>query len=148
MKLLQTVGRHLPIWKAAWHAEAARPVAAAPCGKTVEFLPAVLEIQHAPPSPIGRAILWTIMLVFTAGIVWASISWIDIVAVAPGKIIASGYSKVIQPYETGVIEKIHVVDGQVVKQGDVLIELDTTLNRADGERAANERRARAKEFAI
>ena len=141
MKLLQTVGRHLTIWKAAWHAEAARPVAAALCGKTVEFLPAVLEIQHAPPSPIGRAILWTIMLVFTAGIVWASISWIDIVAVAPGKIIASGYSKVIQPYETGVIEKIHVVDGQVVKQGDVLIELDTTLNRADGERAANERRA-------
>ena len=47
----------------------------------------------------------------------------------------------IQPYETGVIASIHVQDGQTVKRGDVLIELDSTLNRADHERAFNEYRA-------
>ncbi|WP_053378906.1 HlyD family type I secretion periplasmic adaptor subunit [Nitrospira moscoviensis] len=98
----------------------------------------MLEIQEAPPSPIGRAILWTLVLVFTTGVLWATLGWIDIVATAQGKIIPSGYSKVIQPYESGVIAAIYVQDGQVVKKGDVLIELDPTLNRADYDRAANE----------
>ena len=107
----------------------------------MEFLPAVLEIQQIPPSPIGRALLWTILAAFTAAGLWATLGWVDIVATAQGKIIPSGYSKIIQPYETGVIASIHVQDGQTVKQGDVLIELDSTLNRADYDRAFNEYRA-------
>lgn len=136
-----TVSRHWTIWKAAWRAESARQLGTAPGGRTTEFLPAVLEIQQAPPSPIGRAISWTIIAVFTAGTLWATFGWIDIVATAQGRIIASGYSKIIQPYETGVIASIHVIDGQVVKRGEVLIELDPTQNRADHDRASNEYRA-------
>ena len=101
----------------------------------------MLEIQQAPPSPIGRAILWTIMAVFASAVLWATFGWIDIVATAQGKIIPSGYSKVIQPYETGVITAIYVQDGQVVKKGDTLIDLDPTQNRADHDRASNEYRA-------
>jgi membrane fusion protein, hemolysin D len=136
-----TVSRHWTIWKAAWRAESAPGLGTAPGGRTTEFLPAVLEIQQAPPSPIGRAISWTIIGVCVAGILWATFGWIDIVATAQGKIIASGYSKVIQPYETGVIASIHVLDGQVVRHGEILIELDPTQNRADRDRAANEYRA-------
>jgi hemolysin D len=72
---------------------------------------------------------------------WATFGWIDIVATAQGKIIPSGYSKVIQPYEAGVIAAIHVQNGQLVKRGDVLIDLDATLHRADRDRASNEYRA-------
>lgn len=133
--------RHVSVWRAAWQGEAERPLGAVPSGQAVEFLPAVLEIQEAPPSPIGRAILWTIMAVFAAGITWACVGWIDIVATAQGKIIPSGYSKVIQPYETGVIAAIYVQDGQMVRKGDVLIDLDPTQNRADHDRASNEYRA-------
>src|SRR5689334_19950265 len=136
-----TLSRHWSIWKAAWRAESMRQLGTAPGGRTTEFLPAVLEIEQAPPSPIGRAISWTIIGVFVAGMAWATFGWIDIVATAQGKIIASGYSKVIQPYETGVIASIHVIDGKVVRRGDVLIELDPTQNRADHDRASNEYRA-------
>lgn len=135
------VARHWAVWKAAWQAECGAPLGAVAGGRAAEFLPAVLEIQQSPPSPVGRAILWTIMAVFAFAVLWASFGWIDIVATAQGKIIASGYSKVIQPYETGVIAAIHVLDGQVVKKGDVLIELDPTQNRADHDRASNEYRA-------
>ena len=124
-----TVTRHWHVWKTAWQAERTVVPSAVHSRRAAEFLPAVLEIQQAPPSPIGRAILWTIMAVFLFAGLWASFGWIDIVATAQGKIIASGYSKVIQPYETGVIAAIHVLDGQVVKKGDVLIELDPTQNR-------------------
>lgn len=137
--LLETLSRHWSIWRAASLAESSRPLASTVSGRrATEFLPAVLEIQQTPPSPIGRALLWTIVLVFAAGMLWATYGWIDIVATAQGKIIASGYSKVIQPYEAGVIAAIHVQDGQAVKKGDVLIELDPTLNRADYDRVVNE----------
>src|SRR5512147_2368593 len=142
------LARHWTVWKAAWQAEKGAGTVGAeflppslPGAQATEFLPAVLEIQQAPPSPIGRAILWTILAVFTAGVLWATFGWIDIVATARGKIIPSGYSKVIQPYEAGVIAAIHVQNGQSVRHGDVLIELDPTLNRADHDRALNEYRA-------
>jgi len=135
------LSRHWSVWRAAWQAEDDRPLGTVPTARATEFLPAVLEIQQAPPSPIGRAILWTIMAVFASGVLWAVLGWIDIVATAQGKIIPSGYSKVIQPYETGVITAIHVQDGQIVKRGEVLIELDPTQNRADQNRAANEYQA-------
>ncbi len=141
MTMITATVRHMAAWRAAWQIERATPVGVLPGGRAVEFLPAVLEIQDAPPSPIGRAILWTIMLVFTTAVVWSSVSKIDIVAVGQGKIIPSGHSKTIQPFETGVIAVIHVQDGQTVKQGEVLIELDATQNGADRDRATNEYRA-------
>jgi hemolysin D len=136
------ISRHWTVWKAAWQAESYRPPGSTAFGtRATEFLPAVLEIQQAPPSPIGRALLWTILAAFTAGVLWTMFGRIDIVATAQGKIIPSGYSKIIQPYEAGVIASIHVQDGQTVRQGDVLIELDSTLNAADRARAINEYRA-------
>lgn len=134
--------RHWAVWKVSWQAESSRPAGSAvSVGPAMEFLPAVLEIQQVPPSPIGRAVLWTILATVMAGGVWTTFGWIDIVATAQGKIIPSGYSKIIQPYEAGVIASIHVQDGQTVKQGEVLIELDSTLNLADHDRAFNEYRA-------
>src|SRR5215831_17578163 len=110
-------------------------------GQAWEFLPAVLEIEEAPPSPIGRLFTWTIMAVFAAAVLWAAFGTIDIVAVAQGKVIPSGHSKVIQPLESGVIRAIHVQNGQEVQEGQVLIELDTTANSADYDRLVNELQA-------
>src|SRR6202045_3904113 len=96
------------------------------------FLPAALEIVETPPSPTGRAIGVTIIALFCLALGWAAFGKIDIVASAPGKIIASGRTKTIQPFETGVVRAIHVRDGMAVKAGDVLIELDPPMNLADG----------------
>jgi hemolysin D len=95
------------------------------------FLPAALEITETPPSPIGRAIGATLILLFCAALVWAWLGTIDIVASATGKIVASGSTKVVQPFETGVVRSIRVQDGQAVKMGDVLIELDPTVSAAE-----------------
>jgi hemolysin D len=97
----------------------------------IAFLPAALEIVETPPSPIGRAISLTIALLFAIAIAWASIGQVDIVATAKGKIVPSGRTKTIQPLEIGTIRAIHVEDGQAVKAGEVLIELDTTASDAD-----------------
>ena len=70
-------------------------------GEELAFLPAALEIVETPPSPIGRTIAVTIILLFCAALVWAWWGTIDIVASATGKIVPSGRTKVIQPFETG-----------------------------------------------
>jgi hemolysin D len=95
------------------------------------FLPAALEIVESPPSPIGRAIGMTIIVLFGAALAWAGWGTIDIVASAPGKVVSGGRSKVVQPFESGVVRAIRVQDGQSVKAGDVLIELDPTVNAAE-----------------
>jgi hemolysin D len=95
------------------------------------FLPAALEIVETPPSPTGRMIAATIILLFCAVLAWAAWGKIDIVATATGRVIASGRSKVVQPFETGIVRAIRVQDGQAVRAGDVLIELDPTVNAAE-----------------
>jgi hemolysin D len=102
------------------------------------FLPAALEVQESPPSPVGRAILWTLIALCSSAIAWAGFSQVDIVAVAPGKLVPGGRVKVVQSVGLGTVRAIHVADGQRVKAGDVLIELDPTFAEADRTRMAEE----------
>jgi hemolysin D len=97
------------------------------------FLPAALEIVETPPSPIGRAIGATIIALFCLALVWAAFGHVDIVASSTGQIVPSGRVKLIQPFETGVVRAIDVRDGQRVKAGDVLIQLDPTMTEAEEE---------------
>lgn len=104
----------------------------------LEFLPAALEVQESPPSPVGRFVMWTVIAMIVVAFVWSVIGRVEIVAVAPGKIIPSGQVKVIQPSNIGRVKAIHVADGDSVKAGQALIELDPTLAEADRQRLESE----------
>lgn len=103
-----------------------------------DFLPAVLELLEKPPSPAGRWILWSILLVVAAAVVWAVYGRVDIVAVAHGKIIPAGSIKAVQPAQLGIVRNLYVTEGQRVTAGEPLIELDPTVNDADRERLAGQ----------
>src|SRR5215469_10809999 len=102
------------------------------------FLPAALEILETPPSPVGRTIVFSIIALFCLALLWAFFGQVDIIASATGKIIPTGHTKDIQPFETGVVRAIHVHDGQVVREGEVLIELDPTMNQAETSHLTND----------
>lgn len=102
--------------------------------KTLEhqFMPAVLEITETPPNPLGRIVMYVIMAVFAVFILLACFTHIDIIAVAPGKIISSGKIKLIQPLKSGVVVEIYVRDGQLVKKDAPLVKVkfeDSESNR-------------------
>jgi len=86
------------------------------------FLPAALEIIETPPTPIGRLGAYCLVAVFAFALAWACIGRVDIVAVAKGKIVPTGHTKIVQPFETGVVREIRVRDGQKIMAGDSLIE--------------------------
>ena len=96
-----------------------------------EFLPADLEILETPPSPVRMALILIICAFVVAALVWSWFGRIDIVAVAQGKIQPAGRVKVIEPLEAGKVAAIHVENGQHVKAGDVLIEMEQGDTRAE-----------------
>jgi hemolysin D len=98
-----------------------------------EFLPEAVEIEETPPSPFGRILLWTVVLLTVVAFLWSYFGKVDEEVVARGKVIPDGMVKVIQPRDTGVIRAIHVEEGQRVKEGDLLIELDPTITQAEVE---------------
>ncbi len=95
------------------------------------FLPAALELQETPPHPAARWTLWVLISFLALALIWACLGQIDIVAVAPGKLVVSNQSKIVQALDTAVVKAIHVRDGQQVKAGQLLIELDNTVSDAD-----------------
>lgn len=103
-----------------------------------QFLPAALALQDTPVHPAPRITMWLLISFALIAFVWAMIGKIDIVATATGKIIPNDRTKVIQPLESAVIKSIYVRDGQAVKQGDLLIELDATSAQADTDRLTND----------
>ncbi|WP_152222308.1 HlyD family type I secretion periplasmic adaptor subunit [Pseudomonas sp. SCB32] len=107
----------------------------------VQFLPAALSLQEQPVHPAARYIKWAIMAFSALALLWACLGEIDVVATAQGKIVPSGKTKVIQPSEVAVVRNIHVYDGQQVKAGDLLVELDASQTGADVERLKTDLKA-------
>ncbi|RZL00998.1 MAG: HlyD family type I secretion periplasmic adaptor subunit, partial [Rubrivivax sp.] len=134
----ELLGRYKAIFSEVWKQrhELAGPARMA---DEAAFLPAALSLQETPPHPAPRRVIWAVISLFCIAVLWACFGKIDIVAVAPGRIEVSEGTKVIQPLETSVVKAIHVQDGDKVKAGDVLIELDATMAKADSSRVTQER---------
>jgi hemolysin D len=103
-----------------------------------EFLPAALEVLETPASPLSRAVAVLIACFFTVAIAWACVGQIDIIAEVPGKIVPTGRTKAIQPLEVGIVSAIRVQNGEQVKSGQVLVELDATAVNAERKRTAQD----------
>ncbi len=125
-----TLARHLSVLRASWSIQAAADAVAKPRSDH-EFLPAALEIMEKPPSPGFRWLMIALCALFGIALIWSIFGRVDVVAIASGKTLPAGNAKVIQPIEIGSVRVIHVRNGQRVKKGDLLIELDTTISGAD-----------------
>ncbi len=128
------IAHHIDVWKEALKADKAKPRQAPLARAELAFLPAALEVSETPASPAARVTALTIAAFFTVAVAWASIGDLDIVATAPGKIIPSQRVKLIQPLETSIVRAVHVTEGQAVKAGDVLVELEAAGTRTDVDR--------------
>lgn len=78
----------------------------------------------------SRAILWSLMGVTTASIVWANVAKIEEAIPAQGKLEPTGTVKEIQAPVGGVVKAIYVKDGQYVKSGQPLLSFDATTTKA------------------
>lgn len=103
-----------------------------------EFLPAALALQEKPISPASRLAAKLLIGLVVCTLLWAVFGKIDIIVNASGKIIPSSRTKTIASVDTASVHAIHVTEGQSVKAGDVLVELDTSETNAERDKAAGE----------
>lgn len=97
-----------------------------------QFLPAVLAVQETPTPAAPRVFMWLLIAFAFLAVAWSVFGKIDIVAVASGKIVPSGYTKVVQPLGAAVVKASHV------KKGDVLV----MLEREQGQASLSDSRAK------
>ena len=96
-----------------------------------DFHPALIRLQDAPPSPLGRMVLWVLLAFLALLLAWSFVGRLDIVAVAEGKLVPASYLKIVQPAEAGVVKEILVREGEAVRQGQVLMRMDASLAESD-----------------
>lgn len=118
------------VLKASWKADNARRKALIPSHET-DFLPAALEVIERPVSPTARVAAWVLLVGLVITILWTVFGRVDVVASASGKLMPTGSVKLVQAPGPGVVRAIHVHDGDVVRKGQPLIDLDPTLSGAD-----------------
>ncbi|CDL85158.1 HlyD family type I secretion periplasmic adaptor subunit [Xenorhabdus szentirmaii] len=129
--------RYRDVWSQSWRQRKSMDMSPRQADE-LQFLPTALELQETPVHPAPRIFIWGIMGFALLALLWAYIGKIEVVAVAPGKIVPNGKTKLIQPRETAVVKAIHVNDGQMVKSGELLVELDPTAASADVSRIQSE----------
>lgn len=131
---MTAIARHWVAARAAMAAERARAGNLMRVAET-DFLPEALEIVQRPVSPTGRGTAWLLLAGFATLSLWLFVGRVDMVVTAQGRIAPAGDVKIIQSAQPGTIHAILVREGQVVRAGQPLIELDPTMTLADGAQA-------------
>jgi hemolysin D len=97
----------------------------------IEFLPDADQIERSPLPRSARITLHVAAAALVSFLLWASLSEVDRVVIAHGRLVTPLPNIVVQPLETSIIQSIDVRSGQVVKKGERLATLDPTFTEAD-----------------
>lgn len=85
----------------------------------------------------SRTQLLVLLAILLIACAWASWATLDEQVRASGTVIVSSRSQVVQVVDGGVLRKLHVREGDSVKAGDLLAELDTVRFAASSEEIAS-----------
>lgn len=77
-----------------------------------------------------RILVWCLAAVILIFVLWASWAALDQITRAPGAVIPSSKTQVIQSMDGGTIESLHVKEGDIVKAGQLLVQFDKTRPQA------------------
>ncbi|MFC6167000.1 HlyD family type I secretion periplasmic adaptor subunit [Acinetobacter terrestris] len=84
----------------------------------------VTELE--PPLPKASLFIWIICLGLVTLLLWAWFFKLEEVSTGTGKVVSSSKEQTIQSLEGGILTKLNVREGEIVKQGQILAQLDPT----------------------
>jgi len=85
-----------------------------------------LAVDDAGLKRSPHWLLAAIIAFFAIALLWAWLSQIDEIARGEGKVITASQTQYVQNLEGGIVAKIRITEGDNVKKGQVLFELDRT----------------------
>ena len=98
-----------------------------------EFKPTMAEIEERPVNPLGRIIFWVIVAAMVFFTTWMCLGRVDVVVSARGLVIPDGDVKIVQPLDTGIVSSILCREGDYVRKGQVLMEIDPSITAPEFE---------------
>jgi adhesin transport system membrane fusion protein len=108
------------------------PVAVPPVAANQTAYGRLDRLIDAYPMPTWRPYAWTVSSLMALFLVWSVFARLDEVAIAPGEVVPFGRVKQIQHLEGGVLRELYVREGDEVKEGAPLFQVDlpaSALNR-------------------
>jgi hemolysin D len=100
-------------------------------GAILEFQSPTLTLISAPAPFTARITLWLLGSLVVLSLTLLATVPVDRVVATTGIVLAQSPNVIVQPLETAIVRKIYVREGEVVKKGDVLAELDPTFANSD-----------------
>jgi adhesin transport system membrane fusion protein len=112
----------------------------------LKFMSSLSEavLQKSPKK--SRYLLWLILLAFVWLIIWASQAQVDEITRGEGKVIPFHQLQKVQNLEGGIVSEILVAEGDLVKEGQVLLKINNTTSKSsyeEGKLRLNELKAKA-----
>ena len=97
----------------------------------IDFQSDARKIDERRPPWVARATLYVLVAVIIVAGIWAAVAKVDRIVVAPGKLVTTASTIVVQPLETSVVRSLNAKVGDVIRKGDPLATLDPTFSEAD-----------------
>src|SRR6266566_3595989 len=97
----------------------------------IDFQSDARKIDERRPPWVARATLYVLVAVIIIAGIWAAVAKVDRIVVAPGKLVTTASTIVVQPLETSVVRSLDARVGDIVRKGDALATLDPTFSEAD-----------------
>lgn len=95
------------------------------------YIAQTIQLEESDaPGVVSIAIVATVVLV-VAFIIWTHITPVNEVAISEGKVVPHGNNHIVQHFEGGIVEDILVREGQLVSEGDVLLEVSPIAVESD-----------------
>lgn len=105
--------------------------------KQTRYLSQALQLEEAVNPHIIIATMTMVSLAIVVFLVWAGFTNIHEVARTPGEVVPYGYQQTVQHLEGGLVKVIHIHEGDVVQEGQLLITLNDSSIREDLERVGS-----------
>lgn len=94
--------------------------------KDADFAPVRLSAQLDRPPAFGFVLIMGVALFLVVALIWADWAVIDEVTTGQGRVIPSSQIQVVQNLEGGIVREIRVREGEIVKKGQVLLQIENT----------------------
>lgn len=74
----------------------------------------------------SRTVIWFILLALLAFVVWAANAPLNEIVRSTGRVVPATKTQIVQNLEGGIVRQLHVTEGDIVEQGQLLANMDET----------------------
>ncbi|WP_036476818.1 HlyD family efflux transporter periplasmic adaptor subunit [Myxosarcina sp. GI1] len=103
-------------------------------GEIVQWSPSMQSLLDEPPSNLPQRLIWGGLAFCLIAFIWAWFGQVEEIGKARGKLVPNGETYKVEPVELGKVNQVMVSEGDRVKAGQVLVELNSELATKEAER--------------